>query len=236
MKWPYKIFLSFLLLITLVGTTSAQKALGLYVGSVTNKFEGDRVTKLFEVGFRVHSSLSVGFVLDIPIKEDVYVTFITGYKDISGTIFEENEEYNEQREHGIEEPTVPRYLDVSKLELDFISLPILLKIISDNKRWQFMAGVETLWNTNSNLIVFNSGQHIDVATYMNPINYSAIFGLGYRFKIKKARFTIDLMYTQGLNNMSSGHELPNGNVPRVKATTGETKLTWFFLNQTDQSK
>lgn len=217
-------------------STQAQQSLGVYVGSVTNKFEGDRVSKIYDVGFRMHSSISAGLILDLPINEDVYLTFLPGYKDISGTIFEDNEEYFEQIAQGIEEPTVPRTIDVSILEFDFISFPILLKIISDNKRWQFMAGIETLWRFNSNLELLDSGENVNADSYVQEINFSAIFGLGYRFKIKKARFCIDLMYTQGLNNLSKGHELPNGNVPRVKTTTGETKLTWFFLNKKDKSK
>ncbi|WP_420582843.1 outer membrane beta-barrel protein [Reichenbachiella sp.] len=231
-----KPYLLILFILIWASDLQAQKALGIAIGSVTNKFEGDRVSKFFDVGFRMHSSLLVGLVLDVPIKEDVYITFSPGYKEISGTIYEENEEYIDQIEQGIEEPNVPRFIDVSFLEIDNLSLPILLKIISDNKRWQFMAGIETLWNFRSELTILDTGEQINVRSFMKSVNYTAIFGLGYRFKIKKARFAFDLMYTQGLNNMSSGRELPNGSVPRIKSTTGETRLTWFFLNKTDNSK
>lgn len=231
-----RIFYLLLFLLLFSNAIRAQQALGVYVGSVTNRFEGDRVSKLFDVGFRMHSSMSAGLVLDLPIKEDVYITFMPGYKDISGTIFENNEEYIEQIEQGIEEPTVPKTIDISFLELDFVALPVLVKIISNNTKWQFMAGIETQVRVKSNLELFNTGENINIDSYVKPINFSAIFGLGYRFKIKKARFSIDLMYTQGLNNLSSGQELPNGSVPRVKPTTAETKLTWYFLNKKDKSK
>lgn len=232
-----KRFLYLLLILFLCSNAiRAQQALGVYAGSVTNRFEGDRVSKLFDVGFRMHSSMSAGLVLDLPIKEDVYITFMPGYKDISGTIFENNEEYIEQIEQGIEEPTVPKTIDISFLEFDFVAFPVLLKIISNNTKWQFMAGIETQVRVKSNLDLFKTGETINIDSYVKPINFSAIFGLGYRFNIKKARFSIDLMYTQGLNNLSSGQELPNGSVPRVKPTTGETKLTWYFLNKKEKSK
>ncbi|MEP2276595.1 MAG: outer membrane beta-barrel protein [Reichenbachiella sp.] len=227
---------SLISILFMANSAYSQKAIGLYVGSVTNQFEGDRVKKLFDVGFRMHSSMSVGLVLDIPIKEDVYLTAIPGYKNIAGTVYEENEEYYDQIDQGIEEPSVPRLVDISVLEFDYFALPILLKLISDNKRWQFMAGIESAFNLKSNLNELKTGEDIDIGSYITNINYSAIFGLGYIFKIKKSRFSIDLMYTQGLVNMSSGLELPFGNVPRVKSTTGETKLTWFFLSKTENTK
>ncbi|WP_422360266.1 outer membrane beta-barrel protein [Reichenbachiella sp.] len=236
MKWLHKIFLSFLLFITLVGMTSAQKALGLYVGSVTNKFEGDRVTRLFEVGFRVHSSASAGLVFDLPIKPDVYITFIPGYKNISGTIYEANEAYDEQIDAGIEVPTVPKTVDLSTMNLNYLALPVLLKIISDNEHWQFMAGLEPAWNFKASLKDLNTGEKEDVKHYVRDINLSAIFGFGYRFKIKNTRWAFDLMYTQGLLNMSHGQKVLEGVVPRVKSTTAETRLTWYFISQNKKRK
>lgn len=223
----------FTVLLTLLLATSfsyGQKGLGLYVGSVTNKFEGDRVTKLFEVGFRVNSSISGGVVVDIPIKSDVYLTFIPGYKNISGTVYERNEEYNDQIDQGIEEPTVPKTINISTLKFQYIALPVLLKIISDNTHWQFMAGLEPAWNFNSEMKTLDTGENTNINETIRDINLSAIFGFGYRFKIKNARFAFDLMYTQGLLNMSEGQKVQDGSVPRVKSTTGETRLTWFFLN------
>lgn len=231
LNWPFLI----VLLLT-ANLLYGQKSIGLYAGSVTNKFEGDRVTKLFEVGFRMSHSVSAGFVLDIPIRSDVYITFIPGYKNISGTIYEANEEYNDQIDQGIEEPTVPKRIDISTLKFQYAALPVLVKIISDNKRWQFMAGLEPAWNFSSQMKDLDTGEQSDIKDVIRNINLSAIFGFGYKFKIKKARFSFDLMYTQGLLNMSSGQKVQDGIVPRVKSTTGETRLTWYFINKKSQSK
>lgn len=222
----------FLILFFLASNLSfGQKSLGLYAGSVTNKFEGDRVTKLFDVGFRIKSSASVGLVFDFPIKSDIYITFTPGYKNISGTIYETNEAYNDQIDQGIEEPTVPEIIDVSTMKIQYIALPVLLKIISDNKHWQYMAGLEPAWNFNSKLKDLDTGEDINIDQYIRSISLSAIFGFGYRFKIKKARFAFDLIYTQGLLNLSEGQKVLEGVVPRVKSTTGETRLTWYFVSQ-----
>lgn len=204
-----------------------QIQVGAYIGSVTNKFEGDDVSDFTDLRFNVNSSIGAGVVVDIPITSDVYITLIPGYKNISGTSYKSNPIYEFQVNNGLE-PTAPRYKDVADIKIQYIALPVLLKVISDNERWQFMAGIEPAWSFKSDLTDLESSTDHKIGQHIRDINVSAIFGFGYRFKLLKQRFAFDLMYTQGLLNISSGYQIDIASVPRVKTTTGESRLTWYL--------
>ncbi|UXX79617.1 PorT family protein [Reichenbachiella carrageenanivorans] len=204
-----------------------QTNFGIYVGSVTNKFEGDDVSKLTDLRFSIKSTITTGVVIDIPVASDVYITIIPGYKTIAGTTYKSNPLYEVQVNLGLS-PTAPRYKDISDIKLQYIALPVLLKVISNNERWQFMAGIESAWSFSSKLTDLEIDSKIEIGQHIRDINVSAIFGFGYRFNLLKQKFAFDLMYTQGLLNVSSGYQLDVASVPRVKTTTGESRLTWYL--------
>jgi hypothetical protein len=203
---------------------------GVYVGSSTSEFKGDNVAAIYSVGFAPYTSVSVGLLIDIPIKSDVLISIQPGFKTIGGIVFMSQEDAGIPVQFtGSEEPQEVIFVDVLDIKVKYLYLPILMKVISDNKRWQFVGGIETAWAFDSKMRNLIQNETYDIGSEIRNVNLAALVGLGYRFKIKKTKFSIDLLYSQGMLNVSTA--MPEGamNVPRVKLVAAETRLTWYIF-------
>lgn len=201
--------------------------LGPFAGSVTNQFVGDRVSDVAEVRFQFGNAYQAGLMVDYGIKPDVFIAFTPSYKLSKGTLQEINPDYvpNSNRS----------FIMTRDISLHYLSLPLELKLISDNDKWQFFTG------PIYNLLLRARGKNIrtnetsDLSSAIKNYNLSAMVGLGYRFHIFHQVITFDMRYTQGLINITDGEQSNNQNLPRIKTTSVESRITWVLpLGKEDQ--
>jgi hypothetical protein len=122
-----KILICFFLLLS-ASELFSQSRIGIYAGLNSGKLSGDSPGK-----FKYVSSLNLAFGLayDLQLKEDVYLSFQTSYANAGSKM---------QHPKVIDEEEVLE--DSISIEMHLVSVPIFLKLISDNKKFQFSGGFE----------------------------------------------------------------------------------------------
>jgi hypothetical protein len=205
------------------GSSHAQEKMqvGVFVGSVTNQFVGDRVSSISEIRFKFGNSGQMGCMVDYSIKKDVSLSLHPSYKLVKGTLLEENENYDPETDDD------EKFLATQDIQLSYLTLPLELKLISDNRHWQFFCGLAYGLLIEAKSRDIQTKSNSDISHYIENHNLSATVGLGYRFQIKKQLFTIDLRYAQGLMNIASG-KYSKTDFPRLKSTSAETRINWIL--------
>ncbi|MCV9387544.1 PorT family protein [Reichenbachiella ulvae] len=194
--------------------------LGIFAGSVTNKFVGDRTSDVAEVRFQFGNAYQYGIMVDYGLKSDVYLAFTPSFKLSKGNLQEINPDYVLNSDQS--------FITTKNISLHYLSLPLELKLISDNQHWQFFTGLiynQLLSAKGKNT---RTNETSDLSQAIKNYNFSAMVGLGYRLHIFKQLITLDLRYTQGLINISEGEQQNTQNLPRLKTTSVESRLTWVL--------
>ncbi|MGL1886082.1 MAG: hypothetical protein OCD76_06175 [Reichenbachiella sp.] len=200
----------------------AQFRSGIYFGSVTTQLEGDRLSSFSEVKFGINHSYQYGVSIEYAIKDDVAIAFTPSYKQQGGTMYEENLEYDEKDEES------EQWLASEEFIFHCISFPAYLRLISDNKHWQFSVGVIY------DYIFIAEGKNISTGETFTPenvkkYNLSGSLNIGYRFNLFHQAFTIDLFYNQGVVNITDNFRNINDDfLPRLKLSSGETRFAWIL--------
>jgi len=107
-----------------------------------------------------------------------------------------------------------------------VTVPILMKLISDNKKFQFIGGFEMTFPFK--MTADNSAEEIDLTEDVNKVNLNMLFGIGYRIPIKKSILTIDLTYSQGLTNLANNLDAPDSLLPRIRYTSFRLLAGWYL--------
>lgn len=200
------------LLIFLSGSLFAQSYFGINVGLNSGKLSGDSPGK-FKYSSGLNMTLGLG--LDIQLKEDVYLTFLPSYINAGSKL---------QHPKEIDEEQV--YQDSISFDFKHIALPILLKLISENKKFQFSGGFELIFP-----VVFsadNTAEEIDLMDDINKVNLNMLFGIGYRIPINNNLLNIDLIYSQGLTNLANNLDDADSLMPRIRYTSFRLTVAWYF--------
>ncbi|MFN2127577.1 MAG: outer membrane beta-barrel protein, partial [Anaerolineales bacterium] len=115
------------------------------------------------------------------------------------------------------------YRDSVKLNLNSINLPVLVRVTTDNKKFQFTSGIELayLYSARWN----NGSEKINVRSQMDNFNISLVFGVGYIIPIKSTRLTLDVLYTQGIRNISAS-SADQSVLPRIKTKGFRLNILW----------
>lgn len=212
---------------------NAQIELGVQVGLNRSKIEGDNQGDVFGAYYGPYLAKMTGLVIDIPLKPDMYISFQPGYKwsgaemQIENSLEDIIEQLPEFDPEDLPKELLNPWIDYGELKLQYLTLPLYFKLISDNQRWQFIVGIETSILTNASLYVIKTNSTEDVKNDLNQFNYAAAVGLGYRFNLFNNRFTINMTYTQGLNNLSAGEGVDPNFDSRIKMTSSDMRLTWY---------
>lgn len=196
----------------LTGSLLAQSYLGIYAGLNSGKLSGDSPGR-----FKYVSSLNLAFGIayDLQLKEDIFLSFQTSYVNV-GTKLQHPKEIDE--EEVLE--------DSISLEINLIAVPILLKLISDNKKFQFSSGFEIIFPTKFS--ADNSAETTDLLDKINKVNLSMLFGIGYRIPINNNLLIINLFYSQGLTNLANNLEDPESLLPRIRLTSFRLTVGWYL--------
>lgn len=211
-EMKYFVILFFSVLILFSFDLYSQTQIGIYAGLNSGKLSGDSPEN-----FIYSSSLNMvmGLGLDIQLKEDIYLSFMPSYLNAGSKL---------QYPKEIDEEQV--YEDSISLSFSQISFPILLKLISDNKKFQFSGGFELVFPFNFS--AENTVEKIDLMDDINKVIVNMLFGIGYRIPIKNNLLTINLIYSQGLTNLANNLEDPDSLLPRIRYTSFRLTAAWYL--------
>ena len=208
----YTCLLLFCLFLGISDGLKAQSFLGAFAGLSSGKFSGD-TPKQFKYGSKINFTFGVGF--DWQLKEDIYLSILPTYMNGSSSLL-----YPKI----VDEEEV--YEDSIQFNFQTFALPILVKLISDNNRWQFTGGFEFLIPTK--LIADDSEKEIDLMDDINKLNLSMLFGIGYIIPLDRSKLVIDLTYSQGLNNIANNLNDPENLLPRIRYTSFRFTLGYYL--------
>jgi hypothetical protein len=192
----------------------AQSYIGMHFGINSSKFSGDSPRKFQYVR---KFQYQAGLDFHIRLKEDLFLSFSPTYIN-SGSKLQYPFE-------NIEEETT-EYRDSIDLKLRMFSLPVLLNIISNNNRWQFLGGIDI--GIPFDLIADNSAAEKDLSGEINDVFVSMVFGLGYRIPIDRTYLIINLGYSQGLTNLANNLDDPDSYMPRIRFTSYRLSASYLL--------
>lgn len=210
----YALLLFFCLIFSLSDGLKAQSYVGVHVGLNSGKFSGDSPRK-FKYAAKMNFVFGAG--LDLQLKEDIFLSFLPTYVNGNSKL---------QYPKVLEEEEKEVYEDSIKFNFQTVALPILLKLISDNKRWQFTGGFEFLLPTK--LIADDSEEKIDLMDDINKLNLSMLFGIGYIIPLDRSKLVVDLTYSQGLNNIANNLNDPENLLPRIRFTSFRFTVVYYL--------
>ncbi len=207
-KYLYVLGLCFLL----AEGAIAQSQIGIFAGLNSGKLSGDSPER-----FKYVSGLNLAFGVgyDLQLKEDVFLSFQTLYVNAGSKL---------KHPKVIDEEEVLE--DSVNLDFRLVAVPILMKLTSDNKKFQFSGGFELVFPLK--FIADDSSEEIDLIDNVNKVNLNMLFGIGYRIPINKSLLIIDLTYSQGLTNLANNLDDPDSLLPRIRSSSFRLTAGWYL--------
>ncbi len=187
-------YLSFLLFLLFPLLSSAQVSVGFTTGANMGKFGGVEPSN---ASYASRTGLNFGGSLVYRFNEDVSLAFQPIYS---------------QRGSNIEVGEDSRWdtLKVYEAKIDFIIIPLYVRVDSDNGIVYFTGGLE--FGIPLSAEFSHDGNNRDISDALNNIDILASIGLGLRFSIGEPDLLIEFRYYQGLVNFNSGNETDQGNI------------------------
>ena len=141
--------------------------------------------------YAARSGLNFNAVIGYRINKDFTLTLQPAYSQRGSTI-------------NVGEDSFFDTLKVYSAKINFLTLPIFVRINSDNRITYFISGLEFAVPLSATLSGDNNSA--DVLSSMNKIDILATIGMGLRFSIGKPNLMIELRYYQGLLNFNSENQ------------------------------
>ena len=175
---------------------AAQVSVGAVLGVNRTSLSGDKPEG---TSFSpLSGGLIAGLVLEIPVAKDVAIMFQPGYRQSGANIGFQVD--------GQEEP-----VDSLRARLDYFSIPILIKVITNGRRWYVTSGFDLGWLTSATLSTVSGSEETDIKDNLTDFDLAVIFGVGRMFPIGRPSITAEIRYSQSLFNLagdSTGQDLP----------------------------
>ena len=194
------------------GFTHAQSFLGIYGGINSSKFSGDAPSDFKYAG-------SVGYIIgvsyDIRLQEDLFLSVAPAYANGPSKM-----------QYPMEGADKQEFVDSISFKYQSINLPVFLKIVSDNQRFQFTGGLE--YSMALKLTADDTAEEVDLIDDINKGNLSGIFGIGYRIPTNDNVLIINLTYSQGLTNLANNSNDQDSLLPRIRYSSLRLTAEWFF--------
>ena len=112
-------------------------------------------------------------------------------------------------------PLETELVDSIDIRLNYLSLPLLLKVKSTNKHFYALGGFELAYLASYS--VYSGSDKLDTELDINSFDISAEFGAGYRVFIGLPRLYFELRYSQGIFNLTDQLN-ENNYIPRVRTS------------------
>ena len=176
-----------------------QSYLGVFGGLNMSKLSGDVPA---DAKYQTLVGMNVGANLDIKIAHNMLLSFQPSYSQ-EGT----------KLSYTLRGSSLP--IDSISIRLNYFSLPVLLKITTNNERFYALAGIETGLLLSSSKTIDEQEQELDAE--VADLNLAMHFGVGLRIPIGFPRLFVELRYSQGLLNLTDDPVVQNS-IPRVKTS------------------
>jgi len=174
---------------------AAQISVGAVLGVNRTNISGDKPDG---TSYSTKAGLIAGLVLEVPVAKGVAIVFQPGYRQ-SGTNI------------GFDVPDQEEPVDSLSVGLNYFSLPILLKVITDGGRWYVTSGFDLGWLTSATISTVSGSQEMDIKDALTDFDLAVIFGVGRMFPVGRPKITAEIRYSQSLFNLASdatGQDLP----------------------------
>lgn len=201
-------------LVVLGVAASAQPAgadewrLGVAGGLNSTMLSGDIPSK---VSYASHKGLILGAVIDRRLTGDAWLSFQPRFQQ-NGTKSEVSVEGTGDTTPGPE------------ILLDYVALPVLLRIYADNQKTYVLGGFNVGILTRGEF-ADPDGTTTDVQDFFRDIDLSMDFGFGVMLPYRGTLINLELRYEQGLLNLASNNE--DGEVPTLPARLRQSGLEFL---------
>ena len=163
--------------------------LGLAGGLNSSKLSGDVPSK---TSYTSHKGLILGAVIDRRLTEDAWLSFQPRYQQ-NGTKSEVSVEGSSDTTPGPE------------ILLDYIALPVLLRIYANNQKTYVLGGFNVGILTRGDY-VDTDGTTYDYKSFFRDVELSMDFGIGVMLPYKGTLINLELRYEQGMLNLAANNE------------------------------
>jgi len=162
----------------------AEYRLGIQGGMNSSSFSGDTPP---DIKYTTRSGLMIGAVGDFRLSEDAWLSLQPMYQ---------------QRGSGSEVQVDSKKDPVpgSSFEVDYFTLPILVRIFANNNKVYALGGFNVGFLTKAELVDLE-GSRVDVDPYMINVDLAMDFGFGVMFPVKRSLINVEIRYEQGLLNL-----------------------------------
>jgi hypothetical protein len=163
----------------------SQIYIGATGGLISSSLSGDAPEDASYLG---KTGFSGGLVVDFTLTEDIVLSIQPRYLQKGSTIAYDVGEYELR--------------DSLTATFDYVSLPVMVKITSLNKRIYFSSGLDFGYLMNSSVENIMDGSTKDVNELIKNYDISATFGFGVNIPIGSPIISLELRYMQSILNLS----------------------------------
>jgi len=185
-------YFSIVLLFPLLAT--AQISLGVTAGANIGKFGGVEPP---DASYVSKTGINFGATLAYRITSEISLTLQPMYS---------------QRGSNIEvgEDTRRDSLQVYETNIDFLIIPLFVRVDSNNGVTYFISGLE--FGIPLSAEISHNDKNRDISQTLNNIDILASIGMGLKFSLGEPDLRVEFRYYQGLINFNSGNEEDQGNI------------------------
>jgi len=194
-----KFILLGLFLFLFVFPAMAQISLSAFSGLNFEKLTGDAPTNGY---YGNKTGLNAGIMVDISLSKTLKLSVQPSFSQEGTKILYQPKQFSTP-------------VDSIQIRLNYVSLPLIIKVKSTSKHFYAIGGLETGWLLNYKLT--SHGDVLANQLSVSNFNLTAHFGAGYRIFIGFPVLFIELRYSQGLINLTN-EPITNSYIPRVKTT------------------
>ncbi len=213
-KSPLVIFSIMLFVALNPGISFSQFKLGITTGINMTSISGDAPE---DAGYSKGTGLVFGLTGEYNITRDLIINIQPRYVQKKGKIY-----YEVNKEDPV---------DSFETELDYFSLPLILKIPALTSITFFNGGIDISYLSKASIRnIIGESIEKDMTDNLNKFDLSFLFGFGLSFKVfKNVRLDAEARYTQSVSNLGKNTELIfNGALPERFRSSGLQLLTNIY--------
>ena len=166
-------------------STFSQTYIGATGGLMSSSLSGDAPE---DASYSGKTGFSGGLIADFTLTEDIVLSIQPRYLQKGTSVAYDVGEYELR--------------DSLTATFDYVSLPVMVKITSLNKRIYFSSGLDFGYLMNSTVENIVDGSTKDVNELIKNYDISATFGFGVNIPIGSPIISLELRYMQSLLNLS----------------------------------
>jgi hypothetical protein len=204
-----------LILLIPAGIILAQPNIGVIAGANGAVLKGDAPKA---VSYNRSWGLNLSVAGEFELSDDILLCLQPGYSQ-NGTIV------------AVEKKDIKDPVDSLNLSLDYLSVPVLVKVLTTNGRTYFSGGLEFGYLVDKEAITIGGSESVTpIPDAFQDFNVSMIFGFGIIFPFSTSKLTIEIRYNQGLSNLAkSEDQLENVSIPvRIRSNMIQLQAGWHF--------